>query len=214
MGLHGLIHRKRKCPFCLIYDMHLFCEPDAKAGYIWKCTHCFDTIQVTQGTILHNLNVKRFDASLTLWMMNCRTTTAARIVTERVRSISQATCVYDNIFRKAYSHYAQEMVLPYLTLPGGIEIDESKVNHKRFQCLGNYITVRWMFGMYCRKTRICIAYCIRDKSMNHIIPIMKRHVPPGGIVYSDSHMSYCNLMTGISKLSQFGWYHMWTNHSL
>ena len=71
-----------------------------------------------------------------------------------------------------------------------------------------------MFGMYCRKTKICICYCIRDKSMQHIVPIMKRHVDNGSLIYSDSHMSYCNLNTGISKLTQFGWYHMWTNHSL
>ena len=81
---------------------------------------------------MQNLNVRRFDASLTLWMMNCRTVTTARIVAERVRCIQTKASDYFSLFRRAYSHYAQKYVLPYLKLPGGIEIDESKVNHKRF----------------------------------------------------------------------------------
>ena len=88
MGLHGLIHRKRKCPYCVLHEMQLICEPDAANGYLWKCTHCFETMSVSKCTILQNLNVRRFDASLTLWMMNCRTVTTARIVSERVRFIT------------------------------------------------------------------------------------------------------------------------------
>ena len=43
---------------------------------------------------------------------------------------------------------------------------------------------------------------------------MKKHIATGGIIYTDSHMSYCNSSQGVSKLSKYGWYHYWTNHSV
>ena len=131
----------------------------------------------------------------------------------KTRFISSAAETYFTIFRKAHSHYAQKNVLPYLVLTGPIEIDESKVNHRKFHCLGNNIIIRWMFGMFCRRTKIDIIYCIKDKSIQAMIPIMKKHIMQGGTIFSDSHMSYCNLNTGISKLAAYGFYHMWTNHS-
>ena len=68
--------------------------------------------------------------------------------------------------------------------------------------------------MRCRRTKLSIIYSIMDKNKQTLIKLLKRHCPPGSIVFSDSHMSYCNLNTGISKLSQYGWYHMWTNHAI
>ena len=49
--------------------------------------------------------------------------------------------------------------------------------------------------------------------MKTLIPILKKHVPRGHIILSDSHMSYCNMMQGVSKLVPYGYFHMWTNHS-
>jgi len=79
--------------------------------------------------------------------------------------------------------------------------------------MGNNVTIRWMFGMYCRKTKITIMYSIRDKTMSHIIPILKKHITKGNTIFSDSHMSYCNMQAGTSKLAALGYFHMWTNHS-
>jgi hypothetical protein len=121
---------------------------------------------------------------------------------------------YFKMFRIALSHYAQKMVLPYLILPGPCEIDESKVIHRNFQCgRGYYANQRWMFGIYCRKTRMQVIYSIKEKIMPTLTAIMKKHIPPGVMVFSDQHMSYCNMQQGISKLSSLGFFHMWTNHS-
>ena len=168
---------------------------------------------IQNGTILAGMNIRRFDLSLTLWMMNARNAYAARMIAHRSRACARGASEYFEVFRRAYSHYAEKMILPYLVLPGPIEIDESKVNHKKFHCNGGYITIRWMFGLFCRKTKIAILYSIKDKTMNHLVPIMKKHVPTGGTIFSDSHMSYCNMNNGTSKLSSYGFFHMWTNHS-
>ena len=50
--------------------------------------------------------------------------------------------------------------------------------------------------------------------MDTLADIIKKHVPRGSIILSDSHMSYCNMHTGISHLAKYGFYHMWTNHAI
>ena len=49
--------------------------------------------------------------------------------------------------------------------------------------------------------------------MASLLPLMKRHIAKGSLIFSDSHMDYCNLTSGTSRLSDYGFYHMWTNHS-
>ena len=68
--------------------------------------------------------------------------------------------------------------------------------------------------MLCRKTKIALIYVIRDKTIANLVPLMKKHIPGGSIIYTDSHMSYCSNQRGVSKLSKHGWYHFWTNHSI
>jgi hypothetical protein len=132
MGMHGLVHRKRKCPFCIVHPMSLCYEESVQNRFVWKCTFCFKAIPVQKSTIISNMNVRKFDTALTLWMMNARTVTAARMFNQRTRSLTRGCTEYFHLFRKAYSHYAQKKIVPYLVLPGIVEIDESKVNHKRF----------------------------------------------------------------------------------
>jgi hypothetical protein len=138
--------------------------------------------------------------------------TAAKMMHKGSRLLGR-TDEYFRIFRKALSHFSVKKILPYLVLTGPVEIDESKINHTKFKCMGTSVLIRWMFGMYCRATKIMIVYCIKDKSIQAIVPVIKLHVMRAGTILSDSHSAYCNLNTGISKLSQYGFYHMWTNHS-
>ena len=86
MGIHGLIARKKTCPWCMIHPMTLVSRTDVKSDYVWKCTHCFSCLQVTKSCPISNLSVRKFDRSLTLWVMNCRSLTAARIMSEKAHN--------------------------------------------------------------------------------------------------------------------------------
>jgi hypothetical protein len=108
---------------------------------------------------------------------------------------------YFNVFRKAASHYVDRKILPYLVLPGPIEIDESKTQNKKYKVAGGHIVVRWVFGMYCRSTKLAVIYSVKDKNHETLVDCLKRHIPNGGTVFSDSHMSYCNLLAAKSKLT-------------
>jgi len=67
-------------------------------------------------------------------MMNCKTLNAARMISEKSKFVSAPADRYFMLFRKAHSFWVEKFILPHLVLPGPIEIDESKVNHKKYHC--------------------------------------------------------------------------------
>ena len=81
--------------------------------------------------------------------MNCRTLAASKMLHSKSKNISGPAESFFKIFRRSHSHYVTKNVLPYLILDGPVEIDESKVNHKKFHTQGGSIIIRWMFGLYC-----------------------------------------------------------------
>lgn len=193
--------------------MHLHHNADCGNKYIWKCPQCYTNCSIQTSSIMNGVNIRHLDIALTLWMMNCKTLAAAKMLHSKSRNVTSTSDKFFVLFRKAHSHYAEKKILPYLVLDGPIEIDESKVNHKKFHCRGSSFIIRWMFGMYCRQTKIQVIYCIKDKSMGTLVPLMKKHCMQGTTIFSDQHMSYCNMNKGTSNLAPYGFYHMWTNHS-
>lgn len=87
-----------------------------------------------------------------------------------------------------------KMVQPYLKFPSIMEVDETFIGATRFNMLA-------------------MMYYLKDKNHNAIVPLIKRHIENGGVIFSDMHSMYTNMNTNKSKLSQYGLYHMWTNHS-
>lgn len=81
--------------------------------------------------------------------MNAKTISTAKLMTTSTSVIGHSSPEYFGVFRKVASYYVEKMILPYLVLPGPIEIDESKTSSKKFKVAGGYIVVRWVFGMYC-----------------------------------------------------------------
>jgi hypothetical protein len=158
------------------------------------------------------MNIRKFDIALECWIMNAKSISTARLMTAS-NIIGDTSPEYFSVFRKVAAHYIENKIMPYLVLPGPVEIDESKTSHRKFKITGGYIVVRWVFGMYCRSTKLGVIYAIKDKCHNTLVDCIKKHIPTGGTIFSDSHMAYCNLPAASSKLSQYGYYHYWTNHS-
>jgi hypothetical protein len=64
------------------------------------------------------------------------------------------------------------------------------------------------------KSRIPTLYHINSKSHGTFVGLIKKHVMPGVILYSDSHASYVNLKSSKSKLTAYGIYHFWICHMI
>lgn len=43
--------------------------------------------------------------------------------------------------------------------------------------------------------------------------MIKSHLNPGGVLFSDMHSMYTHMAQSKSQLSRYAIYHMWTNHS-
>lgn len=104
-------------------------------------------------------------------------------------------------------------MLPFLKLPGIVEMDETYIGKRRYSLTDPFPTVRWVYGMHCRQTKLSILRFIKDKVHTTLAPIIKAHIDPGTVVMSDMHSLYVNIQSNESKLSPYGYYHMWVNHS-
>lgn len=123
---------------------------DIQYRYIWKCNFCMRSLQLQFSTPLCTINIKRFDIALECWIINARSLSTAKLLTSSHSVVGHQSPEYFGIFRRAASHYVENKILPYLVLPGPVEIDESKTSNKKFKYTGApTIHVRWIFGMYC-----------------------------------------------------------------
>lgn len=148
-----------------------------------------------------------FDAAIHLWLDSASSTVGEKVCRNRV-------AMYYRCFRKACSTYIKNIILPYLDLPGPVEIDESKIGAQRWSHLGRFPKkLRWVVGMICRKTKIPIIYYVDDKKHDTLAHLFKKHISQGAVVLSDCHPSYVKLKSSGSKLAQYGWFHFWINHS-
>jgi hypothetical protein len=138
-----------------------------------------------------------------------------------------------------YYAYFREMIkvcltlyMPVIELPGPVEIDETFIgairrgNHGRIP--GRHLTVfgkdhlieilikkvySHFLGIKCRTTNTVLIFQANDRSIASIYPFIFNHVRTGATIYSDMASTYVNNRTTNSNLSQFGFNHLWVNHS-
>jgi len=111
------------------------------------------------------------------------------------------------------SHYWKKRVLPYIKLHGPVEMDETLISRKRWIPWGPIPKLKWAFGLICRQSKIPVIFYIPNKTHWTLASIVKAYVPVGTIVFSDAHSSYITMRNGRSKLSCYGYYHYYINHS-
>ncbi|CDW76118.1 UNKNOWN [Stylonychia lemnae] len=204
----GLIHAKRNCPMCLgrmLFNRDLI----ANADYRWTCSLCFYSLELTTSTPLNGIKLDEFDLFLRLWSES----SALKIT--QISSVLRTSHskAHQKIYRFAMSHYWARYIKPFLKLPGVVEIDETMSSARKYAVGTKFPHQRWIFGMYCRDTKICVMYNIRNRNHWNIYPLLKSHINPGGVVVSDEHATYVCLQSAKSRLALFGWYHFWVVHS-
>jgi hypothetical protein len=92
------------------------------------------------------------------------------------RMIRKNVTIYFRLFRIAASHYMKKKILPYLKLPGIVEMDETYIGRRKFAYKDPFPRIRWVFGMHCRLTRLSVMYFIKDKVHATVAPLIKAHL--------------------------------------
>lgn len=204
----GLLHSRRDCPMCasrMIFNKDMV----ANADYRWTCTLCFYSLELTTSTPLNGVKIDEFDLFLRIWSES----SALKITQISNVLRTSHSKAHQKIYRFSMAHYWQRYVKPYLKLPGVVEIDETMSSAKKYAVGTKFPHQRWVFGMYCRDTHICVMYFIKNRNHWNIYPHLKSHIEPGNVVVSDEHATYVCLQSAKSRLAQFGWYHFWVVHS-
>ena len=152
---HGLLHKNRVCHTCRLMPMRLVKTGGGRYfGFPlqWSCIGCCRLETVTSNGPMQYIDLKVFDAALVMWLESISSTIGDKVLRGRVSR-------YYRVFRKASSGYLRRQVLPFLSLPGPVEVDESKIGAERWSQVGRYPKkVRWVLGMICRTTKIPVVY--------------------------------------------------------
>ena len=122
---YGLLFRRRDCPFCSC-QMLMVRNIGNREQICWQCARCNILQGVTIKTPLCYMDIKLFDVSLCLWIDNVWPRLALHFVKNRSQVIN-----YFQLIRKALSVYIKTKVLPYLVLPGPVEIDETRIGRQK-----------------------------------------------------------------------------------
>ena len=89
--------------------------------------------------------------------------------------------------------YWNKKVLPYIKLPGPVEMDETLISAKRWNPFSKMPKLKWAFGLICRQTSIPIIFYIKNKTHWTLSQIIKAYCDPGTAVLSDCHSSYVHM---------------------
>lgn len=152
------------------------------------------------------MNLNALNWALLLFAANVRQSVGDKVSNHYLHS-------YFKLIRRASSHYFQKMIQPYLVFDEVIEMDETYIGTTRFSVVDSFPTMRWIYGLFERRTKLTVMYYLKEKSHDRIIEVIKRHCKLGSTLMSDMHSLYVNFQQSQSKLCQHGYYHMWCNHS-
>jgi len=183
------------------------------------CSTCGQVSTKRSGTIFENMKIPFRTFNLIVYYFSNRFTTQEifRLLTPLIEKISLNTIKkYVKSLRLLIHIYVQQ-ILSNTILPGPVEIDEACCYKlRRGNCGRLAKTVYWIFGLKCRTTKKVIIYPILYRNRATIIPIIRKHVSPGAIIYSDMFSCYFNNRHSPpeSHLKNFGFTHYGVNHSI
>ncbi len=86
-------------------------------------------------------------------------------------------------------------MLPYIKLPGPVEIDETRLGRQKLsKCNVFARKINRVFGMLCRSTGI------PDRKHPTLVKIIRKHLAIGGAILSDTMTSYVRPRSEQSRL--------------
>jgi len=157
---------------------------------VWRCKHrevsvrnhsFFSKSHLTLSDIF--MVVSHYLECLSLWRLALKCN-----ISHQNRALT-----WTSYIREVMKNFVEDS-MKTMKIRGHIEIDESAFGHRnkyhRGAQRGNQV---WVFGMVERDSNRLILYPVEQRSADTLIPIIKRHVEEGSIIFSDSWAAYVSL---------------------
>ena len=152
----------------------------------WVCPNCLDIKSITHSSPFSLMDLSVFDNALNLWVDGCTSGQAGRLC-----SMWSPVYLYYRILRRACSFYIRLKVLPFLKLPGPVEVDETKIgpkNNNEFSRCPDKIN--WILGLFCRHSRLVVGYYVPNRAHTTLVKNLRKHIESGAVLISDTLSSY------------------------
>jgi hypothetical protein len=134
-----------------------------------------------------------------------------RLAQNVVRDRSAVT-KYFQLIRKCMSLFVRTKMCPYVTLPGPVEIDETRLGRQKLSPSTVFARkINRVFCLVCRLTGISILYYIPDRKHPTLTKLIRKHVLQNTSIISDTMTSYVRPRTETSRLEQYGYHHFYIN---
>ena len=192
---HGVLPRTVKCATCGRACKY---KPSAHNFYCSKVSvnsrgrriKCKFSVSERRGTFLGNAHIS-LDKLLTfiaLFLSKAKSQRDAQVWLD----FSSETCV-------RWAYFCYEVCAFWLgdqcTVGGPgkeIEIDLSQFGQSKHE-KGQEVEEKWVFGIYERETKKLLLFSVEKRNAQTLTPIIRRHVLPGTIIYSDDWHAYSEI---------------------
>ena len=72
-------------------------------------------------------------------------------------------------------------------------MDETFVGCSKFSVVDTFPSMRWVYGLFDRRTKLTVMYYLKEKKHEPIVDIIKKHCHLGSTLMSDMHSLYVNM---------------------
>jgi len=172
--------------------------------YLYRCTKCHTTSSIRTGTFFSQsrLSLPQIICLTFCWAANIPATTAVVMADVCKNSVSQ----WYQYFRELCSTALMESDDDTLGGDGVVvQVGESVVTKRKYH-VDRVVPQQWVFGIYDTVKKIGHIQLVDDRSADTLIPIIRKYVKPGSIIFSDQCAAY-------SRLADYGYIHKTVNHS-
>ncbi|HRP37607.1 MAG TPA: IS1595 family transposase [Candidatus Dojkabacteria bacterium] len=206
---NALLKRNTSCPKCLS-EMSSKSDKSQFDNFYFLCENCFTKKSIRFRTIFEDSRLTLVESVRLIFhyfieKKTLRETSAELGVCKstiiKINHQLQRT-ISDYVYGTYYCHQLGEVSLIIdegRNENGVVEVDETLFCHIE----GTQI---WVFGILDRATREARAFVVKDRSSETLLTLIKEHVKPEVVVYSDGWQGY-------SRLEELGFDHRKVNHS-
>ncbi len=214
----SLLPQYKKCHRCSQYTIF---HQELDHDFYFVCINCNELIKWNFGTGLKSSRLKlvQIETLLRLYIDNKSIQETHYILSSflqkqkmNIHTVARYFALFGVTALKFY-----EDQLSKILLEGEIEIDETHLyKEKKTSAPARQYSHHsvWLFGLRQRHSSKFVIISTKVRDSETLIPLIRKYVKIGSVIYTDSYSVYVDNKNRASKLMQYGYIHYYVNHKV